>query len=270
MRQPRGLQGTHETLKWHLFCGDLFFCVHVFTGESIEVSAAWVYDGGVREIFRQENTLQQSAADYLDISSRALQIVDVDGGVSIVCRDESGDVAFSMELKERNVFAWKDPADPENEGVIHWPDMSGTATYNGKTYSGHGYCKRVMWAESPRYWGYRFLQSTKPDGSLALWGADGVFGFSKYDYFRLVRPDGTLLSADPEMSSHKQNTFYAKAGDTNYRIAFEELGYWETRLVSKSMDSMLRQQYGRMTLFENEKEVTSGPAFREYCYGTLG
>ena len=93
-----------------------------------------------------------------------------------------------------------------------------------------------------------------------------MFGYKKYDYFKMIEADGNLVVADEERSSHKQNTIYAKIGDRDIRVDFEELGAWELPLVGPTIDNMLQQRYGKIVVTEGDRR-REGVAVTEYGFG---
>ncbi len=84
-----------------------------------------------------------------------------------------------------------------------------------------------------------------------------------------MRTDGFHLSADPLDSYHKADLVYAKIEGRKLEVVIEEIARWETLLQSRSMESLLRQRYCKMTFKQNGK-VEKGVALNEICFGTLG
>ena len=119
----------------------------------------------------------------------------------------------------------------------------------------------------PTYWGYRFIQGYLVD-KTCLWSADAVFGFSKYDYFKVVSPDGTLFEAPTDAVAHKQDVMFCYVDGMRRQAEFEELGVWDLSLKSSATDSCMRQRYGRVR-YNDGKTTRTGVALTEYCFGRL-
>ena len=85
----------------------------------------------------------------------------------------------------------------------------------------------------------------------------------------MIEDKGEVTVADRELSSHKQNTIYAKVGDRNITVTFEELGSWEMPLINDRTDMVIQQRYGNITYREGDI-VKSGVAMTEYGFGKYG
>ena len=100
-----------------------------------------------------------------------------------------------------------------------------------------------------------------------LWTAEANFDLTKYDYFKIVRPDGTLEQSENRDSMHRQEYGRGTIGGTTYEIDLKELGRWETRMHSRLLDTKLRQRICKMTLKHGDK-VETGYALNEVACGT--
>lgn len=266
-RRPAFRFINNDSLQYHFFAGGMAFSIRLVYRASLCVHAAWIYDNGIREISKSNQVWVQSDSDTLDISSDIMQIRDEDGEIVVTAHADNGEEGFTARVRPVHTLKWKDTfAEHANDEVLHLPDLKGTLQYKGRTYPTHGYCKHIEWREAPRYTGYRFLHGILDDGEIALWSADAVFGYKKYDYFKMVEADGTLVVADDELSSHKQSTIYAKCGAREIQVTFEEKGAWHIPLVESSSDMVIQQRYGLITY--REGAITkSGVAVTEYGFG---
>lgn len=255
-----------DGIQYHFFAGERAFSVRGVYRPKLWVHAAWIYDGGMREICRSTELWRQSDSRFLDISSEIMEIRDEDGEIVVSVHAADRRDGFVARVRPVHTLMWKDTFSEDNDAVLHQPDLTGTIEFAGKSYPTIGYCKHVEWRRTPKYGGYRFLHGILDSGDCALWSADAVFGYKKYDYFKMIEADGNLVVADEERSSHKQNTIYAKIGDRDIRVDFEELGAWELPLVGPTIDNMLQQRYGKIVVTEGDSR-REGVAVTEYGFG---
>lgn len=257
----------NDSLQYHFFANDMAFSVRLIYRSNMRIHAVWVYENGIQEINKSSQVWTQTGGDYLNIRSDIMEIRDEDGEIIVVCRDKTGGEGFTARVRPIHTLSWKDTFDEDaNDEVLHLPNLKGTLEYKGKVFPAHGYCKHVEWRQAPRYTGYRFLHGILDGGECALWSADAVFGYKKYDYFKMIQPDGTIVTADNELSSHKQNTIYAKIGPREIQVEFEELDAWQLPLVGSEIDMVIQQRYGRISYREGLINK-SGVAVTEYGFG---
>ncbi len=265
-RRPAFRFTNNDSLQYHFFADGKLFSIRLVYRGGHWTHAAWIYDGSAREIAKSSNLWVQSDDPYLNIKSDIAEIRDEDGEIVVIVHDATGDSSFEARVRPLNTLSWMDTLSESNEEVLHLPDLTGTIKFRGKTHDAKGYCKHVMWHTGPRYTGYRFLQGFLDEGQLAIWSADAVFAYQKYDYFKMAKPDGTIIAADHEQSSHKQNTVYARIGNREVKVDFEELGAWELPIVNESSDMVIQQRYGKIRYTDGNAEK-SGIALTEYGFG---
>jgi len=255
-------------LQYHFFAGGMAFSIRLVHRLDVCTHAAWIFDGSMREIAKSNQVWTQSDSEYLDISSDIMAVRDEDGDIVVSVKSSSGEDDFEARVRPVHTLTSNDTFNTaSNDDVLHLPDLNGTLEYKGQSYSAFGYCKHVEWNKGPRYTGYRFLHGVLDDDKTAIWSADAVFGYKKYDYFKMVEPDGTIVVADDELSSHKQKTIYASIGDRHVRVVFEELGAWELPLIDPpETDMVIQQRYGTITYHEGNVKK-SGTALTEYGFG---
>lgn len=266
-RRPAFRFIDNDGLQYHFFAGGRAFSIRLVYRSNMCVHAAWIYDNGIREVSKSNQVWIQSDSHYLNISSDIMEIRDEDGEIVIVVHADNSEDSFTARVRPIHTLMWKDTfADGINDEVLHLPDLKGTLKYKGQTYSTHGYCKHVEWRQAPRYTGYRFLHGILDNGETSLWSADAVFGYKKYDYFKMIEPDGTIVVADDELSSHKQRTIYAKIGTREIQVEFEEMGTWQLPLVGADIDMVIQQRYGAI-IYREGAVTKSGVAVTEYGFG---
>lgn len=265
-RRPAFRFQKNDSLQYHFFAEDKIFSIRFVFRGAICVHAAWIFDGSLREISKSEEVWTQADTDYLDISSEIMRVSDENGELIINVKAENGEDGFEARVRPDHTLNWKDTFSPENDAVLHLPDLQGTLTYRGKAYETTGYCKHVEWSQGPRYTGYRFLHGVLDHGDGVVWSADAVFGYQKYDYFKMITPDGSIVEGDGEMTAHKQNTVFSEIEGRKVSVTFEELGRWELPLLGQGIDMVIMQRYGRIKLQDGEV-IKSGVAMTEYGFG---
>ena len=272
MQQPIFGSASFDSLQYHFFCGDRFFGLRLQRCPSLEHSSVWLHDGQrTLELVNSGERMIQSGVDYLEVTTSALSMTAPDGQGHLSARDALGNTVLEIEFEPRTEIVWDFPTgDPTRPGnpVIHQPDIVCTARYRGESTSGIGYSKRA-YMEPPRYMGYVFIHGVSEDGRTQLWTADAGWGESKYDYFKLLHPDGRLEESAPTDSYHQWDSAYAMLGERKVGVHIDEIGRWETHLISARMDSLYGQRYCRLRVDDAERSFT-GLALKEYWLGTVG
>ena len=141
----------------------------------------------------------------------ALRRAQVSDGAS------TGRPELRLRADEGHAFGWIPAgADVSSDGpVIHRPQMTArVASWRGEEVSGYGYSKRY-YAVYPRHNGWRFIHGVSgphlsgvvdsgagsgaapvapspdsPTPPSIVWTADATFGDYKYNYFKLLAPEG--------------------------------------------------------------------------------
>jgi hypothetical protein len=253
-------KAAHDSLQYHFRCGGLIGAARLFRTGTLDHASAWVWTGRALERLHDgRGPLHQQPGDALDVGDGALRVSeDAAGAVAVT------GPGFRLGLRPRQVFRWGDTI----ATVLHAPDLACTFEFAGRRLEGIGYCKRYAWTPAPRHWGYRFVQGWLDDAA-ALWTAEATFGTAKYDYFRLLEPDGTLREGGPEASRHRQDAVVCDLPEGFARVALTELAVWEAPLVSGGMDSLLRQRVCALTV-DLAGRRREGLGINETCFGTLG
>ena len=252
--------GWHDSLQYHVFCGDKAFAVRVFWTQSLWHHSAWVYDGDVKELINSAEPLIQSDANHTHLHGTNFELSAPDEAVSIQVGTD-----LSLTLVPKHTMDGPSPIGPG----LHHPDMRASGTYLGESLEGLAYCKRYDFRGPPiRYWGYRFVHGTVLDHNWSLWTAQATFGFANHSYFRTIDTDGKILQAGHSESCHRDDHCFGVIDGEKYDVELEALGVWDTVLCSSVMDSQLRQRICRMTVHHDGKSET-GYALNELCSGTL-
>ena len=271
MQQPIFGSGSFDSLQYHVFCETCFFSFRLQRTPSIEHSSVWIHDTQTRELVNTNARLIQSDASFLDVANASMSMTAPEGTGHIAVRDALGNTIIEVALEPKTEIVWDFPTgdtDASTRPVIHQPDIACQVTFRGKTQRGLGYCKRA-YMEPPRYMGYVFIHGVSDDEQHIVWTADAGWGDSKYDYFKLLHGDGTLEESASTDSYQQWDAAYATLGDRRVAVHIEELGRWETSLVSGRMDSLYGQRYCRLKVEDGEHSFT-GKALKEYWTGTVG
>jgi hypothetical protein len=270
MAQPAFGAGSHDSLQYHFFCDELFLSTRFFLTGSLFHYSAWIYDGESREILNVSNApgRKQEKGSHLNIIQPELEVSELESKGLLKVKNRLSEPIAQVNFEAQNVILREDPFESKDEKTIYYPNIKSTVEYKGRLYQGIGFCKRY-WGDYPRVWGYRFINGITGADSLVVWTADATFGHAKYDYFRVIEPDGTLSSAEPNSSYQKTNRAFATIGGIRYALSFDEIAQWETVLKSDAMESHLRQRYG-LLLLERDGDSIKGVALNEVCFGVLG
>jgi len=253
----------HDSLQFHFFCDKLIGACRIFYTNSLCHSSIWIYNNNeMKEIFSSSNPINSSNSKILDINVDNLTIKEIENKIFKI---ELINPGISISLQSVNLESWNDT----RSKVIHLPNMKAEIKYKNKTYSGTGYSKRYSWKPSPIHWGYRFIQGFNKNDQSSIWTADATFGLNKYDYFKILKPDGELINTFDDISFHRQNYMRAKTTHGNFKIELEEIGLWKVNLKSSKMDSLLQQRLCKFQAKLKNKKMF-GFAINETCYGTLG
>ena len=258
-------EGWHDSLQYHVLCEERLFAVRVFWTESLWHYSAWIYDGGVRKLLNSSEPLKQSDEEYADLTGSAFRLSVPDSEGIAQVNPASGEDALEIRFTPRRTFPWTSPLGP----AIHQPDLDCRVLYRGETYHGLGFCKRYHFEGRIGHWGYRFVHGGIDGSTWAVWSADANFGYHRYGYFKFVDADGREHIAEPKDSTHRENAIYGTVDGIEYEVELEELGMWDTPLVSSEMNSQLRQRFCQMTI-KHEGKAETGHAINETCFGTMG
>ena len=261
---------SFDSLQYHVFCEDKFFSIRLQRTPSVEHSSVWLHDGETRELVNSTDRLIQSDKDYLEVESPALSMSVPDHG-NVTARDPRGETVLQVELEPRTEIVWNFPTgDPKrpDQPVIHQPDIACRVTYRGKQLEGFGYCKRA-YMDPPRYMAYVFIHGVSTDRKRTLWTADAGWGDSKYDYFKLLGADGKMQQSQPSDSYHQWDAAYAFIEGRRIAVHIDEIGRWQTSIVSGRMDSLYGQRYCRLRVDDGDNSF-EGQALKEYWLGTIG
>jgi len=263
----------HDSLQYHFFFPGLFIAGRVFHTRTLQQHSAWMYDtasGVMTELFEPsyQTMSQQVGNTSLHMESDHLQITDVPAGGTFAVKQRGLQVCFT----QRNVFSWL-PAGQMHDAVIHRPDMRCVVEIDGKRIEGTGYSKRY-YGLYPRFWGYRFIHGiteTAGHEPTCFWNADATFGDDKYNYFKVLPPSSSLISADSKDTWQQDSSGFALIAGTRYELNLKPLCTWETIIgrPGRSMESKMQNRYCEVELVEGGKS-SKGVAYNERCFGTLG
>jgi len=262
----------HDSLQYHFFFPGIFVAGRVFRTQTLEHHSAWMYDiseNKMTELFatESENMVQRAGAD-LDLESSHLLIKDTPDAGKFNLRGAGIDIDF----RQNTVIQWL-PSGQTQDNVIHRPDLRATAKINGKVLEGTGYSKRY-YGLYPRFWGYRFYHGVTTDvvdGASHFWTADAAFGDNKYNYWKVLGPDGSIQSAETADTWQQDTSAYALIGGQTHEIRAKPLCTWDCVIggPGKTMESKMQNRYCEVELISGDT-TRRGIAYNERCYGTLG
>uniref|UniRef100_A0A7S4RNU1 phosphoethanolamine N-methyltransferase n=1 Tax=Alexandrium monilatum TaxID=311494 RepID=A0A7S4RNU1_9DINO len=263
----------HDSLQYHFFFPGLFVAARVFHTKTLQQHSAWMYDestGRMTELFAPsyDAMVQKVGEQSLHLESEHMRIVDAPGRGELAAKASGVSLAF----EQVSDFTWL-PSGQTRDAVIHRPDLRCRLVSGGRELEGTGYSKRYF-GLYPRFWGYRFIH-----GSVAaaggrqsfLWTADAAFGDHKYNYFKLLPPSGTLVSAVSKDTWQQDTSAFAFVEGVRHEVHLRPLCTWETVIGGPggAMESKMQNRYCEMELLIGGK-ASRGVAYNERCYGTLG
>ena len=253
----------HDSLQFHFYSENFVGACRLFYTKSLCHSSVWIYvDGKIKEIFSSSNPIKSKNDNFLDVRVENLSVKEIENKQFQILLDNEN---LSIHFKSINLETWNDT----RSNVIHLPNMVTEIKYEDNFYQGIGYAKRYSWRPSPTYWGYRFIQGFNNQDQSSIWTAEATFGTKKYDYFKILKPNGQMINTVNDMSYHRQNHMEANTTQGSFKIELEEMDLWEVKLESQKMNSLLRQRVCKFNAKLRNKRM-SGFAINETCYGTLG
>mmetsp|Transcript_41912 Transcript_41912/g.110723 ORF Transcript_41912/g.110723 Transcript_41912/m.110723 type:complete len:652 (+) Transcript_41912:46-2001(+) len=263
----------HDSLQYHFFFPGIFVAGRIFHTKTLQHHSAWMYDisaGKMTELFvtESEDMVQRPGADFLDMESSHLLLKDAPDAGKFVLRGAGIDISF----KQNTVVQWL-PSGQTQDNVIHRPDLRCTAKIGDRVLEGTGYSKRY-YGLYPRFWGYRFFHGVTTDAvdkASHFWTADAAFGDNKYNYWKVLGPDGSIQSAETSDTWQQDTSAFAMIGGQRHEIRAKPLCTWDSVIggPGKTMESKMQNRYCEVELIFGDKK-RRGVAYNERCYGTLG
>jgi hypothetical protein len=223
-----------------------------------------MFDGSVRELISSDTPLNRSTKPHLDLVGDNLRIEADKSGGKIRVKSPAGNL--EIEFKSPITASWGIP--PEDV-AIHQPLMDATVHWAGQSFRGHGYCKRYWYHRDIDYWSWRFIMGVvqRSAAPLMVWTAEATFKLEKYDYFKLVAPDGVIAAAERNDSRHREAEAFGTVNGTAYSARVRELGRWEKVLRTSTMDTKLRLKFCELSLITGSSTL-KGYALHEIGAGT--
>lgn len=256
----------HDSLQYHFFCGEIVGGCRLFHTNSMQHASLWIFDGeNYRALQSTNGSYDENATDRLAVRMDGLTFAAQGEDITIEFKDGGKGETVTVRLKPVREITWSDTIST----VVHQPVMDVELLLDGKTIRGVGYCKRYTWTPAPQHWGYRFIQGFVDEGQTSIWTAEATFGLGKYDYFKIMRPDGEVLTTPDDVSCHRKNSAFGLTSEGPVWITIEPLSTWDVLLDSGAMSSRMQQRACRMIVRSDTWEK-QGFAINETCYGTLG
>ena len=263
--QPQFGCGVNEGIQYEVFCGDKFFSVRVIECASLKYHSAWMFDREARELLSSFEPLRRSAKSHLDLNGNGVHIEADETGGSVTLKT-SGSGTLAIEFKSPITSSW---GIPPGDVAIHQPLLKATVNFSGRTFEGHGYCKRYWYVKDIDYWNWRFIMGLveRNREPAMVWTAEANFALEKYDYFKIATPDGTIVAANGTDSHHREAQAFGILKGVPCEARVRELGRWEKVLRTGATDTKLSQRFCALTLVEGGKTHT-GHALHEIGAGT--
>ena len=185
---------------------------------------------------------------------------------------EGGSEVIRIDFIPGSTYFWQVPG--QTDGVFHFPDMTASIHFEGRTVSAVGYCKRY-WGDYDGPWGYQFIQASADDKSKFLWTADATFGDDEYNYFKVHDGESKTLMADANKLDtwhNNQRAFWRPKSDSEgMEVELVPVAKMEFILKSSSQYSKLTERFGTVQLRKRDGSVVFvGFGFNEICFGTVG
>ena len=256
---------NHESIQYNFFAADKFFSVRVIETRTLAHQSVWVYDNGIHELLNEAEPIERIGTAHLEIKTPRFQLASNDSQGSVTVSSAASAPEFEIKFTTPVSSSWGSPG---MGAGLHQPLIQGEIAYGGKTHKGVGYCKRYWFEEDLGYMAWRFIAGELNGGASMLWTADATFGHSKYDYFKIATPDGTIRAADNTHTHHRDNAAFGTIDGTPYEARIEEIAEWSTRLRSEDMDLKLRKRFCKLTLRHDGQEDT-GYTLNETGMGSI-
>ncbi|MGE3148059.1 MAG: hypothetical protein AB7K04_03230 [Pseudorhodoplanes sp.] len=264
--QPQFGENRNEAVRYEIFGDGWFLTVRVTETPSLKYVSAWMYDnGGIRDLYCGPDAMTRSGSSHLKLVSDRLTVEADDEKGHIVLKAMDGG-NLDIKFKSPITSSWEIPP---GDTAIHQPFLDVEVTIDGRTRSAIGYCKRYWYVEDIDYWNWRFILGViRYHGApRMLWTAEANFAHEKYDYFKFVSPDGSIISAKPDDSRHRETKAFGILNGKECEAHVEELGRIVRDLRSDRMDTRIITKFCKLKFIE-AGEVHTGYALHEIGSGT--
>jgi hypothetical protein len=271
-------QGSHDSWQFHFYSAEIdrFFSVRMWASTSVNQAWAWTVksDGTEKEAlaylekceFSHPNS--SSTAAKQDTIEFVFEELSNESHGGILTVSKPGSDLIKIDFAPRSTFFWAVPSRPE--GVFHFPNLTASITYGGRTVKAFGYCKRY-WGDYDGAWGYRFIQGCATDETKCFWTADATFGDDKYNYFKVLNAEtGELVQAEKTDTYHNfKRGFWRPLEGPKMEVELKESATMEFMLTSSKQHSKLVERFGKVQLLKDGEIVFEGYGFNEVCFGTV-
>lgn len=184
---------------------------------------------------------------------------------------EDGTELLGIDFSPESTYFWQVPG--QTHGVFHFPDITASIHFEGRTVPAVGYCKRY-WGDYDGPWGYQFIQGSADDKSKFFWTADATFGDEEYNYFKVHdRESKTLIAEANKLDTwhNNQRAFWRPVDPMQgMEVELQPVGKMEFFLKSSTQYSKLTERFGPVQLRRKDGSVVfNGFGFNEVCFGTV-
>lgn len=281
--QPRWPAGWHDNLQYHFFFDTVFVHCRAWRTPSVENHSVWVYDLATRmgeELVCSDEKMTQADGENVDLAASHFLLRDCPGAGEIVVKSAEGMDELKLTFKDRTIYSWL-PAGQSKDAVIHRPNLVATLTRkDGTVIEGTAYSKRYYGEYGP-HWGYNFFQCSHmvgTDGSVnSLWTADATFGLwenkserggGKYNYFKFLKADGTLVQGSTPDCYLQFDDAYSVVDGRKAHLHADPLAEWMHDFKGGNTNSRMILRYCKFNLRVGD-ETFEGNGLHERCYGAL-
>lgn len=255
--QPSWAEAPSDSLQYELFFGDRFVSIRALKFPSCQFISAWMYDGGLADLFFTHEPLAGVQADRPGLHAHnnclSLELGAGGGQINMVSPDHG---AFEVDVAETVSTVWRVPL---GDIVIHQPLLNVTLRHRSEACTGVGYAKRYTFGQDTQHTYWRFITGPAGDGCKPgwLWTAEAAFDLRKYDYFKLAGADGTIVAADQPGSWHRDRMAHGVLNGAAHQVEIEDLGRIERSIEGPGTNLKLSQAFCRMSLTAGGKAHSS-------------
>jgi len=231
-----------------LFFQDRFISIRALKFPSCQFISAWMFDGGVVDLFSTYDPLKTMHQDRPGLYAHNEYVTYElnPGGGQIVVEPPNHD-GFTVVLGETVSTIWHVPL---GDMVIHQPLLNVSLTMGEHTLVGAGYAKRYTFEKETEHTYWRFISGPTGDEQAPswLWTAEAAFDLKKYDYFKQARQDGTITAAEQPGTWHRDRAAHGLLNGVAHDVQIEDLGRIDRVIAGPGTNLKLSQAYCQMTV----------------------
>ena len=246
--QPSWAEAPSDSLQYELFFAGKFLSIRALKFPSCQFISAWMFDGGVADLFSTYEPLVPSPGGARGLHAHndliSFELGPGGGRIKVAPPDHG---SFEIGLRETVSTVWRVPL---GDIVIHQPHLDAKVTHGTETWTGTGYAKRYTFELETQHTYWRFITGPAGDGQNPcwLWTAEAAFDLKKYDYFKLARQDGSIETAAQPGSWHRDRMAHGVLNGVAHQVEIEDLGRIDRVINGPGTNLKLSQGFCRMTV----------------------